>query len=97
MGTSAQQIIMKIIAEPVRPVDELRKIVPPNVAAALAKALEKLPADRFDGAKAFADALANPAFAAATSTARGAGAGAPGGVIPGSPPRPRRGSPSERY
>ena len=69
MGTSAQQVIMKIIVEPVRPAAELRRSIPPNVAAALAKALEKLPADRFDGAKAFAEALANPAFATATPTA----------------------------
>ncbi len=61
MGTSAQQIIMKIIAEPVRPAVELRKTVPPNVAAALSRALEKLPADRFESARAFSDALANPA------------------------------------
>ncbi|MGD8278077.1 MAG: protein kinase, partial [Gemmatimonadota bacterium] len=65
MANSAQQVIMKIITEPVKPVTDLRKSVPPNVAAALAKALEKLPADRFEGAKAFADALANPAFAMA--------------------------------
>ncbi|HJR34780.1 MAG TPA: serine/threonine-protein kinase, partial [Gemmatimonadales bacterium] len=39
-GSSAQQIIMKIIAEPVAPVTALRKSVPPHVAAALAKALE---------------------------------------------------------
>jgi serine/threonine-protein kinase len=49
--------------------------VPPNVAAALAKALEKLPADRFDSAKAFAEALTNPAFTAVTPT----GAAAPPG------------------
>jgi eukaryotic-like serine/threonine-protein kinase len=62
LGGSAQQIIMKIIAEPVAAVTTLRKSVPGNVTAALAKALEKLPADRFDTAKAFADALTNPAF-----------------------------------
>jgi len=33
VGASAQQIIMKIIAEPVQPVTALRKSVPPNVAA----------------------------------------------------------------
>jgi serine/threonine-protein kinase len=38
------------------------------VAAATAKAVEKLPADRFETAEAFAQALANPAFAMATST-----------------------------
>lgn len=62
MGNSAQQIIMKVIADPARSVSELRKSVPPNVAAAVAKALEKLPADRFESAAQFAKALANPAF-----------------------------------
>ena len=62
LGGSAQQIIMKIIAEPVEPVTRYRKAVPPNVSAALAVALEKLPADRFETAKGFADALGNPAF-----------------------------------
>ena len=57
---------MKIIAEPVEPVTKYRKSVPPNVAAAVAKALEKLPADRFESAKAFADALAQSAFRVAT-------------------------------
>jgi serine/threonine-protein kinase len=66
-GSSAQQIIMKIIAEPVAPVTTLRKSVPPHIAAALARALEKLPADRFDSARAFADALANPSFTFGTS------------------------------
>ena len=73
-GNSAQQIIMKIVTEDAAPVTRLRKTVPPNVAAALAKALEKLPADRFDTAKAFAEALANPAFR--TATAAGAASGA---------------------
>jgi len=62
LGGSAQQIIMKIIAEPVAGVTQFRKSVPANVAAALGKALEKLPADRFDSARAFAEALANPQF-----------------------------------
>ena len=62
-GGSAQQIIMKIITETAQPVTARRRSVPPNVAAAIAKALEKLPADRFESAKAFLDALANPTFA----------------------------------
>src|SRR5262249_25691812 len=65
LGGSAQQIIMKIITEPAQPVTQFRKSAPPNVAAAVSKALEKLPADRFESAKGFSDALANPAFAAA--------------------------------
>ncbi|HXI22132.1 MAG TPA: protein kinase, partial [Gemmatimonadales bacterium] len=69
LGGTAQQIIMKIIAEPVPAVTSLRKSVPPNVAAALMKALEKLPADRFESAKAFADALTNPHFVARDTVA----------------------------
>ncbi|HEX6941948.1 MAG TPA: protein kinase [Gemmatimonadaceae bacterium] len=61
-GGSAQQVIMRIIADTPRPVSELRKSVPPNVSAALVKALEKLPADRFDSAKEFSAALASPHF-----------------------------------
>ena len=73
-GPSAQAIMLKIVADVARPVREVRKAVPPHVAAAVAKALETLPADRFDGAKAFADALRNPAFTwpVATPTTGGA-------------------------
>jgi len=45
--------------------------VPPHVAAAVARALEKLPADRFTTAHDFAQALADPAHAE-TMAARGA-------------------------
>jgi len=66
-GSSAQQIIMKIVAEEVVPVTRVRKSVPPHVAAALGQALQKLPADRFATAKAFAEALTNPAFTPAAA------------------------------
>ncbi len=72
-GSSAQQVIMKIIADVPRPVTELRKSVPPNVAAALSQALEKLPADRFESAKAFADALGDATFTRLGSYATVAG------------------------
>jgi serine/threonine-protein kinase len=62
VGSSAQQIIMKIVTDEARPVTEVRKSVPRNVAAAVAKSLEKLPADRFATAKDFADALRDPGF-----------------------------------
>ncbi len=65
-GASAQQIIMKIITERAALVTSVRKAVPRNVAAAVARALEKLPADRFESAKAFADALQNPSYGAET-------------------------------
>ncbi|MCH8146142.1 MAG: serine/threonine-protein kinase [Gemmatimonadetes bacterium] len=61
-GASAQAIVMKIVTDEARPVTELRKSVPPHVAAATTNALEKLPADRFATAKEFAEALTNPAF-----------------------------------
>ena len=68
VGASAQQIIMKIITEQPQPVTVLRKSVPTNVAAAVAKALEKLPADRFASANAFSDALNDPHFRTVGST-----------------------------
>ncbi|MEO8479472.1 MAG: protein kinase [Gemmatimonadota bacterium] len=61
-GSSAQQIVMKILAEPVVSVTTLRPSVPRNVAGAIAKALEKLPADRFATAADFAKALGEHAF-----------------------------------
>ena len=59
---------MKIIAEEPAAVTQYRRSVPPNVAAAVAKALEKLPADRFESAKAFAEALAHPTFTHGSAT-----------------------------
>ena len=63
VGASAQQIIMKIVTEDAAPDTRVRRSVPPNVAAAVAKALAKLPADRFATAKEFAEALTDPTFA----------------------------------
>ena len=75
IGGSAQSVIMKILTEQAQPVRQLRKNVPPNVDAALSRALEKLPADRFESAKAFGDALLNASFVgtgtATTPTVRG--------------------------
>ncbi|MEP6743871.1 MAG: protein kinase [Gemmatimonadota bacterium] len=77
MGKSAQQIIMKIVSDEARPVTELRKAVPPNVAAAVAKSLEKLPADRFGTAKEFAEALGDRSFSTAATRAGRSTASAP--------------------
>jgi tRNA A-37 threonylcarbamoyl transferase component Bud32 len=74
LGGSAQQIIMKIVTEEATHVTNMRKSVPPNVAAAVAQALEKLPADRFASAADFARALQDPGFGPA------AGASAAGSV-----------------
>ncbi|HSG81845.1 MAG TPA: protein kinase [Gemmatimonadota bacterium] len=62
VGSTAQQIIMKIVTEEAQSVTRLRRSVPPNVAAALEKSLAKLAADRFESAARFAEALANPGF-----------------------------------
>ena len=77
LGGSAQQIIMKIITTPADLVTVHRKSVPPNVAAAVATALEKLPADRFATAKAFAEALLATAYVRAGGQAFAAGRTSP--------------------
>jgi serine/threonine-protein kinase len=64
-GASAQQIIMKIVTEEAQPVTKARKSVPPHVAAAVAKALEKLSADRFGTAEALGHALRDTTFSTA--------------------------------
>ena len=80
VGASAQQIIMKIVTEDAQPVTRARKNVPPNVAAAVGKALEKLPADRFASAAEFANALKDPHYTLGTavlSAAQGVPVAAP--------------------
>jgi serine/threonine-protein kinase len=62
-GPSAQSILVRILTENARPLSELRHTVPPNVAAAVAKSIEKLPADRFESARAFVEALDDADFA----------------------------------
>ena len=61
-GSTAQAIVAKVITEKAPPVTQLRDTVPPHVAAAIAKALSKLPADRFRTAADFAEALGNLRF-----------------------------------
>jgi serine/threonine-protein kinase len=72
-GTTAQAVLGRIIAGELASATKERASVPPNVDAAIRKALEKLPADRFTDADDFANALADPAFrhgeAAATPVA----------------------------
>ncbi len=71
-GPSPQAILMRILTDTPRLVSETRSTVPPHVVAALAKALEKLPADRFESAKAFGEALVTEGFTYSTrATMRG--------------------------
>ena len=61
-GPTAQAVLARILTEQPRRVTEIRRTVPPHVEAAVAKALEKLPADRFESAEAFREALDDPTF-----------------------------------
>ncbi len=58
-GPTAQAVIARVMTEEPRALSAQRKNVPPNVEAAVRRALEKVPADRFATAHEFADALAN--------------------------------------
>ena len=57
VGPTAQAIVAKVITESPRSLTAQRRSVPPHVDATVEKALEKLPADRFATAGAFAEAL----------------------------------------
>ena len=56
-GQTSQAIISKLLTERPTPLRAIRGTVPPAVESAVARALEKTPADRFPSAAAFAVAL----------------------------------------
>ncbi|MFL5520127.1 MAG: hypothetical protein ACJ8B6_04275 [Gemmatimonadales bacterium] len=62
LGSTAQAIVAKVLTEKPVPVTVHRDTVPANVAAAIQKALNKLPADRFATAAEFAKALTTPGW-----------------------------------
>jgi serine/threonine-protein kinase len=61
-GATAQAIVARVLTESPRPLRAQRKSIPPQVEAAVLTALEKLPADRFESARAFAEALGDPGY-----------------------------------
>jgi serine/threonine-protein kinase len=61
-ASTPQAVLGKIITSDLMSVSEARRSTPPNVDAAILKALEKVPADRFRSASDFAEALADPGF-----------------------------------
>jgi serine/threonine-protein kinase len=69
-GPTAQAIVAKIVASQPEPLSALRKTVPPHVEDAVLTALEKIPADRFASASAFARALEWTGSAVATHSGR---------------------------
>jgi serine/threonine-protein kinase len=72
-GNTAQAVLGKIIQGLPVSATTIRQSVPTNVDAAINKALETLPADRFTSAQDFARALANPGFTHGETVAVGAG------------------------
>jgi len=77
-GSTAQAILGKIIAGKLASATGERASVPVNVDAAIRRALEKLPADRFSGAQEFAGALGDEHFRYGELAATGAGGVATG-------------------
>ncbi len=61
-GPTAQAIVAKVMTETPRSLSSQRPTVPAEVEGAVLTALQKLPADRFNSAARFAEALGNPAF-----------------------------------
>ena len=55
-GPTARAIVARVLTGVVEPPAVRRPTVPPNVDGAVLTALQKLPADRFESAKAFAEA-----------------------------------------
>ena len=72
-GTTAQAIVAQVLTENPRPLSPRRRTVPRHLEAAVLTALEKLPADRFSTAAAFAEALQDKTY---TNTVELPGAGA---------------------
>ncbi len=62
-GPTAQAIFQQVMSDEVPPLVPKRKTVPRHVDAAIAKALEKVPADRWESAAQFAQALTDPRMA----------------------------------
>jgi serine/threonine-protein kinase len=57
-GSTAQAIVAQVVTETPRPLIPRRHTIPPELEAAVLRALEKLPADRFASPAEFAQALA---------------------------------------
>jgi serine/threonine-protein kinase len=56
-GSTAQAIVAQVVTEPPRPLTPRRHTIPAHIEAAVLRALEKLPADRFATPADFAQAL----------------------------------------
>jgi serine/threonine-protein kinase len=72
-GSSAQAILGKILLADVTRPTKLRRTIPVNVEAAVLRALERLPADRFESAAALGAALVDKSFRHGVAVAASAG------------------------
>jgi serine/threonine-protein kinase len=80
IGHSSQAIIARLLTDKPRSVRTSRSAVPEHVDAAVQRALEKLPADRFSTAKEFADALLGRGGITTTSASPTPAVAQPAGV-----------------
>jgi TolB-like protein/Tfp pilus assembly protein PilF len=69
-ASTPQAVIAKKLSEPTPRISVVRESVPPGVEAALTQALTKTPADRFQTASAFAEALTSEPVVARVGMAR---------------------------
>jgi TolB-like protein/tRNA A-37 threonylcarbamoyl transferase component Bud32/Flp pilus assembly protein TadD len=76
-GPTPQAVIARRFTEVARPLHTLRETVPPPVEEAVAKALAKIPADRFQTAADFVRALTAPVPTAPMQTPAGVTSGIP--------------------
>jgi Tol biopolymer transport system component/tRNA A-37 threonylcarbamoyl transferase component Bud32 len=81
-GPTAQSIVAKVMTERPAGLIARRERIPPHVEDAVLTALEKLPADRFESAAEFAEALSEDARTQGRKVARGLPSSRPG-VLPG--------------
>jgi serine/threonine-protein kinase len=61
-GATTHAVLAKVLTEEPASPSQLRRSIPGNVDAVIRRALEKLPADRFESAAALARALKDPGF-----------------------------------
>ncbi len=80
-GLNAQAVVAAVLTSDARPLVERRRAVPADTAAAIHRAIERLPADRFATAADFAGALAGGP--AVTARPRKAAARRPFGLVGG--------------
>ena len=68
-GSSVQAVIARVLSSDPEPMTRVRRTIPPALDAAVLRGLAKLPADRFESARAFADVLRADAASGQTYTA----------------------------